>query len=95
MTREELGRLVRQVWIEYCLKTGRTDRPDRICPWEEMDDWSQEVDMCIGTTIYVAARCDLRKENARLRAALEVCEADNQRMKVAMLRSQIPMEDSE
>lgn len=33
---------------------------------------------------------DLRKENEILRAMLEVCEADNQRMKLAMLRSQIP-----
>ena len=38
---------------------------------------------------------DLRQENARLRAALETCDADNQRMKIAMLRSQIPMEGPE
>lgn len=51
MTREELGRIVREVWVSYCIETNRTDRPDRICPWEEMDKWSQEVDMRIGEVV--------------------------------------------
>lgn len=70
MTREELGRLVRKIWVDYCLETGYTDRRDRICPWEEMDDWSQEVDMRIGEAVYKAAREDI------LSAVCELWEED-------------------
>ncbi len=46
--RDAFGRVVRKIWVDYCIETGRTDRPDRIAPWEELDEWSREADRRIG-----------------------------------------------
>ena len=70
MTDEELGRIVRRVWVEYCIQTGHTERPDRICPWEEMDEWSREVDRRIG----VAVAVQVARETAEKCAGL--CEIE-------------------
>lgn len=51
---EKLGRVVRQAWVDYCVETGRTDEYHRICPWEELDDWSKEVDRRIGIAVHDA-----------------------------------------
>lgn len=61
MTPEELGRTVRRAWIDYCIETGRTDEYHRICPWEELDEWSKEVDRRIGVAVYDVVRraCEL------------------------------------
>lgn len=58
--REVLGRIVRGAWVDYCLETGKTERPDRIAPWESMDEWSQEVDKRIGVAVaaYMMSRAE-------------------------------------
>lgn len=58
MTREEIGRLVRQVWVDYCKETGRIEKPSHVVPWEDLDDWDREIDRRIGEALYKAGRTD-------------------------------------
>jgi hypothetical protein len=53
---EELGKIVRQAWVDYCKETGRTDDPQKICGWKELDEWSKEVDRRIGVAVARHAR---------------------------------------
>jgi hypothetical protein len=55
MTREELGQMVRQIWIDYCLETGDT-KPSHTAPWEQLSDWDREVDMRIGEILFNTGR---------------------------------------
>ena len=48
--REELGRIVREAWVNYCHETGDS-KPSHIAPWEEIADWDREVDCRIGEAI--------------------------------------------
>lgn len=61
MTREELGRQVRQVWVTWARE--QTDpKPSWLMPWEDLDDGQREVDMRIGEALVKAAREGGRRE---------------------------------
>lgn len=49
--REQLGRLVREVWIKYCCDTGDM-KPSHLAPWEELSEGEKEVDRKIGEVLY-------------------------------------------
>lgn len=51
MTAEDLGKIVRETWVNYCIETGKTDKPDHIAHWEQLNDWGREVDRRIGLAI--------------------------------------------
>lgn len=68
---DELGHIVREAWVAYCIETGRTERPDHIAPWEQMDEWSKEVDRRIGTAVAEHVGAKLRAELAAARAELQ------------------------
>lgn len=53
--RELLGRLVRQIWIEWAREQD-DPKPSWLLPWEELDDGQREVDMRIGETLFEAGR---------------------------------------
>lgn len=48
--REELGRIVRDAWVQWA-----SEQPDPkrswLIPWEELDDGQREVDMRIGEAV--------------------------------------------
>ena len=48
---EDLGRAVREVWIEWA-KTQPNAKPSWLTPWEELDDEQREVDIKIGERLY-------------------------------------------
>jgi hypothetical protein len=53
--RELVGRLVRQVWVEWARE--RPDaKPSWLLPWEDLDDGQREVDMRIGAALFGAGR---------------------------------------
>lgn len=54
LDREKLGQIVRQVWIEKA-RTLDNPKPSNLLPWEELDEWNQEVDRCIGEEVGKAA----------------------------------------
>lgn len=49
--RELLGRLVRQVWVEWAREQPEP-KPSWLLPWEELDDAQREADMRIGAALY-------------------------------------------
>ena len=49
--RELLGRLVRQVWLEWAREQPDA-KPSWLLPWEELDDGQREVDMRIGEVLF-------------------------------------------
>jgi len=53
--RELLGRLVRQVWVEWAAEQ-HDPKPSWLLPWEELDDGQKEVDMRIGLALFEAGK---------------------------------------
>ncbi len=53
--RELLGRLVRQVWMEWA-REQPDSKPSWLLPWEELDDGQREVDMRIGAMLFSKGR---------------------------------------
>ena len=49
--RELVGRLVRQIWVEWAREQPDA-RPSWLLPWEELDDGQREVDMRIGDVLF-------------------------------------------
>lgn len=49
--REDGGRFVRQVWVDYCRETGDT-KPSHSAPWEELSAWDKEVDRRIYEAVF-------------------------------------------
>ena len=43
----ELGRLVRHIWVQYCLQTGDT-KPSHIADYDALSDWDKGADQAIG-----------------------------------------------
>lgn len=63
--REERGRLVRKVWVNWaCEQTA--PKPSWLLPWEQLDDAQHEVDMRIGDALFALGRLSAedRKEPA-------------------------------
>ena len=48
---EDLGRTVREVWIEWA-KTQPNPKPSWLIPWEELDAAQREVDTKIGERLW-------------------------------------------
>jgi hypothetical protein len=63
--RESLGRLVREVWIEWA-KEQPNPKPSWLLPWDELSEPDREVDRRIGEHL-AAVRCDFSYELNRLR----------------------------
>jgi hypothetical protein len=57
MTRDELGRLVRETWVRYCIETGDT-KPSHIAPYDELSEWDKEADRRIGEAVVQAYLAD-------------------------------------
>jgi hypothetical protein len=55
VTREDLGRLVRHVWVEWAREQDNP-KPSWLLSWEDLDDGQREVDMRIGEALVKAAR---------------------------------------
>jgi hypothetical protein len=53
--RVTLGKIVRKVWVEWCLEQGITE-PHKICPFDEMPPEIQEVDCRIGEAVAAFVR---------------------------------------
>jgi NTP pyrophosphatase (non-canonical NTP hydrolase) len=53
--RELLGRLVRQVWVQWAQEQP-DPRPSWLLPWEDLDDGQKEADMRIGEALFSAGR---------------------------------------
>lgn len=64
MTREDLGRLVRHVWVEWAREQANP-KPSWLLPWEDLDDGQREVDMRIGEALYHANRDHLLAPHQR------------------------------
>lgn len=48
--REQLGRLVRKVWVDYCYEIG-DDKFSHLASWEELSESDREVDRRIAEAI--------------------------------------------
>lgn len=53
--REELGKRVRQIWVDYCREIGDT-KPAHLAPWEELSETDKEVDRRIGEQLFMLGR---------------------------------------
>lgn len=53
LDRENLGRLVRIVWVE-CARELPNPKPSNLLPWARLDEWNKEVDRKIGERIKAA-----------------------------------------
>lgn len=53
MTRDELGRLVRETWIAYCIEMG-DGKPSHLTGWDDLPEYDKEVDRRIGEGIKIA-----------------------------------------
>lgn len=51
MDREELGRMVRNIWIVWA-KEQPNPKPSWLVPWEELSESDREVDRRIGENLY-------------------------------------------
>lgn len=55
MTREELGRVVRGVWVTWAREQADA-RHSWLVPWDDLDDGQREVDMRIGEAVAAVER---------------------------------------
>jgi hypothetical protein len=53
--RELVGRLVRQVWVEWAREQS-DPKSSWLLPWEALDDGQREVDMRIGEALFAAGK---------------------------------------
>lgn len=51
--RELVGRLVRQVWVQWA-REQPDPKPSWLLPWEGLDDGQREADMRIGAALFDA-----------------------------------------
>ena len=78
MNREQLGGVVRLVWLEWA-KEQPNPKPSWLLPWKDLTDHEKEVDRRIGERLVTLATplledaheriADLERENKRLRKA--------------------------
>ena len=67
---EELGRIVRKVWIKWCVEQGITE-PHKVCPYDEMPEEVKDVDNRIGVAVADHATETLRRKVEKLEEILE------------------------
>lgn len=76
--REELGRIVRQIWIDFAIEqadiTGVPTKPHHLLSWDELDEADKEVDRRIGEALYKLGVEDMESFVDDL-ATLEVSES--------------------
>lgn len=48
---EELGKLVRKTWLDFCTETKLPQSHAHSAPWEELSQWEKEVDRRIGEAV--------------------------------------------
>ena len=53
--RELVGRMVRQIWVEWAQQQPNP-KPSWLLPWDELDDGQREVDMRIGAALFEAGQ---------------------------------------
>lgn len=63
MNRDELGRLVRETWVKYCIETGDV-KPSHLLPYDALSEWDKEADRRIGEAV---------ASETKQRAACGVC----------------------
>jgi len=51
MSDDDLGRVVRETWIEWARRQPDC-KPSWLVPWDELDDAQREVDRLIGVRLY-------------------------------------------
>ena len=49
--RDALGRVVRETWVNYCITTGKIDKPSRLLSWDDITEWDREVDRQIADAV--------------------------------------------
>lgn len=64
MTEQEikLGRMVRQVWLDFCKQSRLPESHSHSAPWEELTLWEKNVDERIGTALFSAGCAAARAE---------------------------------
>ena len=73
MNREKLGKLVRQIWINYCRDTGDT-KPNHLATWDEISESDREVDRQIGEQLYQTGYRD--GQEAKLKEVEDFYDSD-------------------
>lgn len=73
-SREELGRLVREVWIEWA-KEQPNPKPSWLVPWEDLSEPDREVDRRIGERLAAEPTFDQAATIAAFRVRAEKAEA--------------------
>ena len=54
VTREELGRALRLMWIADARRRPGEPKPSHVAPWEDMPTADQEVDMAMAAELFAA-----------------------------------------
>lgn len=54
MTKDDIGRLVRDSWIAYCREIG-DDKPSHLLPYDDLSEQDKEADRRIGEAVWTAA----------------------------------------
>ena len=68
--RELLGRLVREVWVAYCVEIGDT-KPSHLAPWDELTEDEREVDRRIGERLFDEGVAALARAKLGLNVTVE------------------------
>lgn len=61
LSRDELGRIVREAWIACCLSIGDT-KQSHLTPYDELNDSDKEADRQIGEAVVNAMRAEYMRE---------------------------------
>ncbi len=77
--RDRLGRIVREVWVEYAEEHGDTD-PSHLRGWDDLDEYNREVDRRIGERVAEVVRGTTAPVGEGHRAAKEL-EDENQQLR--------------
>ena len=96
LSREELGRLVREVWVA-CAREHPDPKPSWLAGWDELDEWDRETDRRIGKVVanHAAAVTAVAMHGLHVTAVAEAVSAERERIAAvrpvtaAVLRSQV------
>jgi len=84
----QLGRMVRQVWLDYCKQTNLPESHSHSAPWEELTVWEKNVDDRIGTALFRAGQEASAADLAALRAQLAEAVARADKLAVLLAQAQ-------
>lgn len=76
--REELGKLVRRVWVNYCIEIGDW-KPSHIAEWDALNESDKEIDCRIGEAVWRLANGNGTKTQDESRMAGAVSETNGRR----------------